>query len=152
MPTCIQLGTVIHPLEKTLPRLSRCRRIFRSGHRLTVSPTGETSFRRSRPSASQAVGLLWAHRSFHSLCAQERTRTSNPLRELAPQASAYTNSATWACASTFFTTHTLYQFFASRARYRKRPVRPLCSLQSRSPLPLLLLWEFPPFSSASCFP
>ena len=30
------------------------------------------------------------------VCAQERTRTSNPLRELAPHASAYTNSATWA--------------------------------------------------------
>tara|TARA_B100001057_G_scaffold88297_1_gene84397 strand:- start:127 stop:324 length:198 start_codon:yes stop_codon:yes gene_type:complete len=28
--------------------------------------------------------------------AQEKTRTSTPLRELAPEASASTNSATWA--------------------------------------------------------
>lgn len=29
--------------------------------------------------------------------AQEKTRTSTPIRELAPEASASTNSATWAC-------------------------------------------------------
>jgi hypothetical protein len=31
--------------------------------------------------------------------AQERTRTSTPLRELAPEASASANSATWAFQS-----------------------------------------------------
>src|ERR1700728_829506 len=32
----------------------------------------------------------------HKIGAQERTRTSTPLRELAPEASASANSATWA--------------------------------------------------------
>ena len=34
--------------------------------------------------------------SFNLFGAQERTRTSTPLRELAPEASASANSATWA--------------------------------------------------------
>jgi hypothetical protein len=36
------------------------------------------------------------HNSFKMNGAQERTRTSTPLRELAPEASASANSATWA--------------------------------------------------------
>jgi hypothetical protein len=53
-----------------------------------------------------AIGMRYAQRfqrrprfaddATHNIGAQERTRTSTPLRELAPEASASANSATWA--------------------------------------------------------
>lgn len=58
---------------------------------LAVLPAGKTLLRSSRPHTTEAVLLLHSH-----IHAPERTRTSNPLRELTSKASAYTNSATGA--------------------------------------------------------
>ena len=81
------------------PREDSARVDSRSGNR---SQPRLTPFRPSRPHTSQTVGLFLRPNSTPFRCAQERTRTSNPLRELAPQASAYTNSATWANGKIYF--------------------------------------------------
>ncbi len=40
--------------------------------------------------------LVYQNDKFRNFGAQEKTRTSTPIRALAPEASASTNSATWA--------------------------------------------------------
>src|SRR5690349_23594878 len=52
--------------------------------------TRKAPIRRTSRRARQHLGLKW-------LGAQERTRTFTAVKPLAPEASASTNSATWAC-------------------------------------------------------
>lgn len=53
--------------------------------------------------------------------AQERTRTSTPLRELAPEASASANSATWAFPAAGTTIHIAAHYRVCQRRPFNRP-------------------------------
>ncbi len=101
------VGTFEEKLEPALTFLSNPWKIWESGHiglrRLVLKLAFAERIQYCRKEGARTAEISFPFKALGMLCtqgvcfgAQERTRTSTSIRTLAPEASASTNSATWA--------------------------------------------------------